>query len=397
MSAKQSSKGLYLHFGAGNIGRSLAGALFSQAGYEVLFADAAAPVVAALQQERRYKVVFKDTLAAGTPDTYWIERVNAISALDSAAVTAAVAQADVIGTAVGAQVLPIVLRSMAAGLALRKQPVSILFCENMHDAAALAHHELSSTLPSDFPLTEMVGLVETSIGKMVPIMPAEVRQRDPLEVWCEAYNMIIADRAGFIGSIPQVPGLELKENFTAYVERKLYVHNLGHATCACHGHLHGHTYLWSAIGDPAVATETRAVMEATAKALIHRYPGEFDRLMQQEHVDDLIRRFGNRALGDTVYRVGRDLPRKLAPADRFIGGLQLVEEAGGDVTPLHRAIAAALCFKATDEEGHPFAADTAFLEQVAKHGAEHMLIEHCGLDTGNAAMIAHQLKLLRKA
>ena len=382
---------LYLHFGAGNIGRSLAGALFSQAGYDVLFVDAAAEVVGALQRQRRYKVVFKDTLPPGAAATYWIENVDAIAALDGAAVAAAVARADLIGTAVGAQVLPRVLRSMAPGLARRDRPVSILFCENMHDAAALARAELAAALPPAFPLAARVGLVETSIGKMVPLMPAEVRQRDPLEVWCEAYNMIIADGAGFVGPAPVVPGLELKENFTAYVERKLYVHNLGHATCACHGHRHGYTYLWQAIGDPAVAAETRMVMEATARALIHRYPTEFDAAMQQAHVDDLIRRFGNRALGDTVYRVGRDLPRKLAPADRFIGGLNLVAEAGGDLDPLYRAIAAALRFRAVDEAGAPFAADTAFLERVASQGAAAVLIDHCGLAAATAGKIAHYL------
>ena len=33
---------LYVHFGAGNIGRALAGPVFSRAGYEVVFVDEAA-------------------------------------------------------------------------------------------------------------------------------------------------------------------------------------------------------------------------------------------------------------------------------------------------------------------------------------------------------------------
>ncbi len=379
---------VYLHFGAGNIGRSLAGALFSQAGYEVLFVDAAADLVQALHERRRYQVVVKDTLPPGAPDAYWVEHVDAISARDGEAVAAAVARADVIGTAVGAKILPLVLRSVAQGLVRRETPVSILFCENLHGAAALARRELTAALPPGFPLAARVGLVETSIGKMVPLMPAEARARDPLEVWCEAYNLIVADRAGFVGPIPDVPGLELKACFAAYVDRKLYVHNLGHATCACHGHLRGCTFLWQAIADPAVAAETRAVMEATARALIHRYPGEFDAAGQQAHVEDLLRRFGNRALGDTVFRVGRDLPRKLAPGDRFIGGLRLVAEAGGDLQPLCRAVAAALRFCATDEAGQPFEADVAFLECVARDGAERVLIAHCGLEPDLAARIA---------
>jgi mannitol-1-phosphate 5-dehydrogenase len=384
---------LYVHFGAGNIGRSLAGALFSQAGYDVLFVDAAPELVQALHERRRYRVVVKDVLPPGAPDSYWVERVDAISARDAEAVADAVARADVIGTAVGAQVLPLVLRSVAPGLARRTTPVSILFCENLHGAAALARRELTAALPPGFPLAERIGLVETSIGKMVPLMPAGVRERDPLEVWCEAYNRIIADRAGFVGPIPDVPGLELKGCFAAYVERKLYVHNLGHATCACHGFLKGYAQIWEAMADPAVAAETRAVMDETARALIRRYSDEFDAAGQHAHVEDLLRRFGNRALGDTVFRVGRDLPRKLAPGDRFIGGLRLVAEVGGDLQPLCRAVAAALQFRATDEAGQPFAADVAFLDRIATEGAPAVLAAHCGLDADLIAQIAALAKL----
>ncbi len=379
---------LYVHFGAGNIGRSLAGALFSQAGYDVLFVDAAPDLVRALHERRRYRVVVKDVPQPGVPDAYWVEGVDAISALDAEAVAAAVARADVIGTAVGAQVLPRVLRSVAGGLTRRETPVSFLFCENLHGAAALARRELTTALPPGFPLAERVGLVETSIGKMVPLMPAEARARDPLEVWCEAYNVIIADRAGFVGPIPDVPGLELKGSFAAYVDRKLYVHNLGHATCACHGFLRGHTLIAEAMADPVVAAETRAVMEATAQALMNRYSGEFTAAGQHAHVEDLLRRFGNRALGDTVFRVGRDLPRKLAPDDRFIGGLRLVAEAGGDLQPLYRAVAAALQFRATDASGQPFDADTFFHDRVAREGAAAVLTAYCGLDGELAARIA---------
>ena len=41
---------LIVHFGAGNIGRSLVGTLFSRAGYEILFVDAAPDIVVALRQ-----------------------------------------------------------------------------------------------------------------------------------------------------------------------------------------------------------------------------------------------------------------------------------------------------------------------------------------------------------
>ena len=387
----------YLHFGAGNIGRALAGPVFSRAGYRVVFVDAVPEITRALHTRKAYRVVIKDTLPAGVPDTFVVPDVDGIDAHDTEAVNEAVARADLIGTAVGAAHLPGVLAAIARGLPLRNgRPVSLLFCENLHGLSGMAREILASHLPASFPLAEQIGLVETSIGKMVPLMPAEVRQRDPLEVWGEAYNAIIADRNGFVGPIPDgIEGLLLKNCFQAYVERKLYIHNLGHAACACHGFLRRHTLICDAVADSSVLAETRAVMAESARALIRRYPTEFTEANQTAHVDDLLRRFGNRALGDTVFRVGRDLPRKLAPGDRFIGGLRLIQAEGGDIAPVCRAIAAALRFEATDEGGRPFPADAAFRQRLASEGIASVLREHCRLDPARAGD-ADALRLLAR-
>ncbi len=373
---------LYVHFGAGNIGRALAGPIFSRAGYQVLFVDAVPEIVRALHERREYRVVIKDTLPPGTPDSFMVTGVDGIDVRDQEAVKAAVARADLIGTAVGAAHLPSVLNAIAAGLPEREgRPVSLLFCENLHGLARMARETLSRALPEDFPLDQQVGLVETSIGKMVPLMPQEVRRNDPLEVWGEAYNAIIADRNGFVGPVPDdIEGLLLKQCFQAYVDRKLYIHNLGHATCAYHGYLRGHALVDVAMCDPAVLAETEAVMRESARALARRYPQELDAAGLAEHVADLLRRFGNQALGDTVFRVGRDLRRKLAPGDRMIGGLRLVQSEQGDIAPVCRAIAAALQFAATDETGQPFAPDVAFRVRLAEEGTEAVLCAHSGLD-----------------
>ena len=383
--APRTTRPLLVHFGAGAIGRSLVGSLFSQAGYEIIFVDAAPPVVEALQQRHRYQVIIKDDLPPGASPLIEVCHVTALAASDTEAVAAAVARSDLLGTSVGAAVLPHVLRSIAIGLQKRERPVSILFCENLNAVATIAAEILRKELGADYPLAERVGLVATSIGKMVPIMPDSVRARDPLEVWGEAYNRIIADGQAFRGQLPVVAGLQLESNFQAHVERKLFVHNLGHAACACHGFLRGYELIAAAMEDPAICAATRATMEAAASALSQRYPDDFSPAAQSEHVADLLRRFGNRALGDTVFRVGRDLARKLAPDDRFIGALRLVVETGGDARPICDAIAAALHFAATDESGREFPGDAALIARVAELGVPAFLTSHARLDAGRYA------------
>lgn len=264
---------LLVHFGAGNIGRALVGSIFSQAGWEIVFVDAVPALIEALNVRGSYPVRVKGPLTHGvTQDTVFVGQVRGILAQDTEAVAAAVAEADLVSTAVGGGVLPRLFAVLAQGIRMRGTPVSILMCENLHGAREIAREALRRELPETFPLDARVGLVETSIGKMVPIMPAAVRERDPLEVWGEAYNQIIADRDGFIGEPPDVPGLACKPRFVAYVDRKLYIHNFGHAVAAYRGHLAGKTYIWECMDDPAVRGRVAEAMTSTAQALLHRYP-----------------------------------------------------------------------------------------------------------------------------
>jgi mannitol-1-phosphate 5-dehydrogenase len=369
-----------VQFGAGKIGRSLCGALFARAGYRVIFVDVDDRVIDALNAHGRYRVVVKDD----EPDEFWVEGVGAIHAGDTDAVVAAVAEADMVSTAVGAGVLGAVVDSLAKGLVAREgAPVDVLLCENLRDAAAFARSRLKELLPGGmggYP----VGLVETSIGKMVPIMPEDVACDDPVLVWAEAYNRIIADRQAFIGTPPDVEGLVTRDNFKAYVDRKLFVHNLGHAACAYLGFLEGHTYIWEAMESSAPGDTALGAMRESGRALRMTYEDEWAEDEMASHVSDLARRFRNRALGDTIYRVGRDLPRKLAPDDRLIGALRFQTAAGIDPAHTVRAIAAALRFRGTDEGGKLFPADAEFAARVDRDGPRAVLGAYGGLDTEGA-------------
>ena len=372
----------HLQFGAGNIGRSFIGQLFAQAGYEVVFVDVDEELIALLNQHRRYPVEIRDKVC----ETIWVEGVRAISGRDVERVAEEFATADTAATAVGATALPHLYPAIAAGLEKRLRtnptPINIIICENLRHAAAVVRDGLKQLLPADFPLEEMVGLVETSIGKMVPIITEEQRRQNPLAVYAEAYNTLICDRRGFKGPLPPVPQLDPKDNMKAYVDRKLFIHNLGHAVTAYVGFVKNPTmkFIWEAVECPAVRQVAYGAMVESAAALACEYPGEFTHASLREHIEDLLSRFANKALGDTIYRVGRDLPRKLAPDDRLIGALQL--DLKHDIDPRNTilGIAAAFHFRATDEHGELFPADAEFLRRVERDGVRAVLCEHCALD-----------------
>lgn len=368
---------MLLQFGAGNIGRSLIGALFSAAGYEVVFVDIDARLVEALERQRGYRVVVKDV----APREIQVSGVRAIHAGDAGAVAAAVAAASVAATAVGARALEPVARLLAAGLVQRgNRPLDVILCENLNNAAATFAGYLAAALAPRRLAEFRLGLIETSIGKMAPIMPAAVREADPTVVWAEAHAHLIADANAFVNPVPEVPGLLTKGNFAAYVQRKLFVHNLGHAACAYHGFIAGARYIWEAMELPRPAAAASGTMREAGRALLLKHPAEWSPQEMEEHISDLLHRFRNRALGDTVHRVGRDLPRKLAAGDRLVGALRLQLEFG--IQPQHtlRAIAAALLFRATDEKGALHPADREFAEFIDADGPLAALHHYAGFD-----------------
>lgn len=380
MTMEKCEKKYIVHFGAGNIGRSLVGQIFSNAGYEVVFIDTVPEIIDALNSKKKYKVKIKDSLPADAQDELWVENVSGISAFDAEAVSDAVAGAELISTAVGATVLPRIFPVIAKGILKRESSVSILFCENLRGVSEIAKSEISKLLPENFDIESRVGFVTTSIGKMVPIMPLEISKKDPLEVWGEAYNQILADKEGFVNELPEIKGLVLKNNFSAYMDRKLFIHNLGHAASAYFGFLKNKTAIWECMADKKIREETKHVMQEAGRALIKHYPSEFNEKNIDDHIEDLLNRFGNKMLGDTVFRVGRDLKRKLSSDDRCIGALRLIVNNGGNPEPVCRVIAAALCFKAKDESGNLFPDDEDFHKELNNKGINFMLADVCGLD-----------------
>ncbi|MFC1714297.1 mannitol-1-phosphate 5-dehydrogenase [Candidatus Poribacteria bacterium] len=367
-----------LQYGAGNIGRSLVGQLFSRAGYEVVFVDVDETIIDALNREKRYLVEVKDE----RPEKIWVENARGVDGRDTEAVIQEIATADVMATAVGPNALQYIYETIAEGIKKRDKPLNIIICENLRHMSRIVKENLLSYLPEGFPFDDRVGLIETSIGKMVPIMPEEVRSNDPLLVWAEAYNLLYVAEAGFIGDIPHIDGMIARANFDAYVDRKLFIHNLGHAITAYLGYLHDpeNLYIWKAIESEVVREIVESAMWESGRALIREYPDEFNEENQREHIDDLIRRFGNAHLGDTIYRVGRDLPRKLGFNERLIGAARL--DLKHDIVPKHTAlgIAAALFFRARDENGELFENDRQFAQELAQHGVDHILEAACGLD-----------------
>ncbi len=327
-------------YGAGNIGRGFVGALFSQSGYRVTFIDVAKAVVERLHLSGRYPVrIVSDE---GNRDTE-ITGVDAVDGGDPEAAAQAIAEADIMATAVGVKALPLIMPNLVSGLrrrfALGRPPLNILLCENLNDVHKVVEGLLRERMTAEEArlLNDRVGLVEASIGRMVPVQTPEMQDGDPLRVCVEAYGFLPVDRAAFRGGIPSVRNMIPFSPFDFYVKRKLFLHNMGHAACAYLGLYTGRRYIWEAVGDPLIELAAQNAMQESAVALSKKYGVPLPDLL--DHAQDLLGRFGNSALKDTCARVAADPGRKLAASDRLTGAARLCLQTG--VTPAFISLAAA--------------------------------------------------------
>lgn len=333
---------LLVAFGAGNVGRGFIGDLFASAGWRVVFLDVAPALVDALHTEGSY---IHQSVTTDTSTTRILTGIDAAYSTDQGAVDRLITEADLVTTSVGARILPRIAPALAHGLNARWDaecgPLDILLCENLHDASSVVRDLLTPHINSDHVarLDALLGLAETSIGRMIPA-PAPLPDRSPTLIRVEPYRILPYDATALRGPEPEVDGLYPVRDipFAFYADRKLLLHNMGHCMCAYLGERLGYTYIWQAIDDPRIRSMVQAAMHESALALATAYHADPTALAR--HVDDLIARFSNQALGDTLERVGKDPARKLAPNDRILGAYRLARSRN---TPLeHLSLAAAL-------------------------------------------------------
>ncbi|HDU8578186.1 mannitol-1-phosphate 5-dehydrogenase [Vibrio antiquarius] len=329
-----------VHFGAGNIGRGFIGKLLADAEVEVTFADVDAPLVDQLSHKQEYKVKVVGTECQ-------IDTVTHVTAVNSASddVIDRIVKTDLVTTAVGPNVLDIIAKTIAKGIAKRFEagnnaPLNIIACENMVRGTTHLKGEVYKHLDKSLhaKADELVGFVDSAVDRIVP--PAEAANDDPLEVTVESFSEWIVDEQQFKGDIPNIAGMEKTNNLMAFVERKLFTLNTGHCITAYLGCLKGHRTIREAIEDPSIHAEVKQAMHESGEVLIKRYG--FDRDMHNAYIEKILGRFANPYLVDEVDRVGRQPIRKLGANDRLVKPLLGTIEYGTENQTLLKGIAAAL-------------------------------------------------------
>ncbi|WP_438347869.1 mannitol-1-phosphate 5-dehydrogenase [Paenibacillus sp. FA6] len=327
-----------VHFGAGNIGRGFIGLLLSQSGYEVIFSDVNQTLVAELQKRGEYTV----TLADDDKEQLHVEGVTAIDGTNLDAVVSAVAEADLVTTAVGVNILKHIAAGIALGIEKRiadgAGKLHIIACENTIGGSTQLKEHVYSHLDeaSKLKASEFVAFPDAAVDRIVPIQ----HNADPLAVMVEPFYEWVVDASAMFEGYKPIKGIHYVDNLIPFIERKLFTVNTGHCATAYIGNLKGYETIQQAMADDSVVDEIRATLGETGAVLIGQYG--FDKAEHGKYIETTIKRFRNPHLIDEVTRVGRSPIRKLSPNDRLVKPALQAHEMGIEPKQLALVMAAAL-------------------------------------------------------
>lgn len=366
-------------YGAGNIGRGFIGKVFSDSGYKVCFIDIDKKLIDAFNKDKEYYVKIV------ADDFERLEKVKNVYAVDANSDQAVqeIAECDIMATSVGVNALPYIVDNIAKGIRMRmsmgSRPLDIILAENLIDVDARMRQMIYEKLnPEEQKWAEQhLGLVEASIGRMVPPLTEEEREKSPLLIAVEPYSELPVDSLGFKGPIPDLVGLKPFTPFDFYIKRKLFLHNMGHAICAYLGWEKQYQYISEAIRDQVIYNKTKSAMELIVQALAKEYP-QIPVKEIEANKDDLLYRFHNRALKDTIERVAKDPIRKLQPNDRLVGAARYCLDSGIRPDEIVEGIAAALKY---DNPNDPAA--VKIQDDISKFGMDYVLENVLKLDRGS--------------
>ncbi len=334
-----------IQIGAGNIGRGFIGALLSQAGWHVTFADVVEPIIEALNKDHAYTVHILDK----EPGEIAISNVDGVIST-SPAFAEKVAQCDLITTAVGPNVLPIIAKSIAGGIQARIQagnaaPMNVVCCENGLRTTTRLKNEVVKHLSAEEIsfLEEHIGFADCAVDRICPKPSFD----NILDAAVERYCEWDVEKSAWKGELPDIPGLTFADNLMAYLERKLFTLNSGHAICAYLGYLKGYTTIKDSIADPVIGEIVHAAISESGEGLIKEFG--FDPEVHHAYVEKIFARYQNPFLEDEVLRVGREPIRKLEPGDRLIKPLTTTASYGLPVDHLIFGAAAALRFDCPED------------------------------------------------
>ncbi|KHD46749.1 mannitol-1-phosphate 5-dehydrogenase [Streptococcus hongkongensis] len=334
-----------VHFGAGNIGRGFIGEILAANDFAIQFVDVNEAIINALNDHHTYEI----EIAEDGKRHIKVDNVSGINnRLNPEEVVEAVAQADIITTAIGPNILPFIAELIAKGIQKRQEnasntPIDVLACENMIGGSQFLLEEVKKYLSEENEtyLEEFVGFPNAAVDRIVPAQTHD----DPLFVVVEPFNEWVVETSRMKNKDLRLEGVHYEDDLEPFIERKLFSVNSGHATSAYTGARAGAKTILDALQVPEVKEQLEAVLAEIRSLLVAKW--DFDLAELEAYHNVIISRFENPYIVDDIVRVARTPIRKLGYDERFIRPIRELKERGLSYSNLLKTVA--YVFKYNDQ------------------------------------------------
>lgn len=316
-----------VHFGAGNIGRGFIGEILHQNDFEIAFVDVNGTVIDALNARHSYEIGISDP----GHEKIAIDHVRGINNRENPdEVVAAIAEADMVTTAIGPNILPFIAELIANGIKARKlagnvSALDIAACENMIGGTEFLKEKVIAFLDSEEIAWagEYIGFPNAAVDRIVPGQHHE----DPLYVEVEPFHEWVVDESQTKSDL-RLEGVHYATDLEPFIERKLFSVNSGHATVAYNSAYNGYKTILEGLQHEEILSALKAVQAETRALLLAKWGQYFTEESLVEYHEVIISRFANPEIIDEVSRVGRTPIRKLGYDERFIRPIRELSERG---------------------------------------------------------------------
>ncbi|MEK5520635.1 mannitol-1-phosphate 5-dehydrogenase [Heyndrickxia sp. FSL W8-0423] len=337
-----------LHFGAGNIGKGFIGYLLNKTGYDVCFVDVNLQMVDSFNKNNSYLVEILD-------DTHTVETISPVTALNSITqeedVIDAIVNADLITTSVGVNNLPRIANIISKGLLKRakkdKRKLDIIANENAINATSTLKQEIAQHVTNSEmkEITSFVGFPNSAIDRLALSKNSEEGEIALVEPF---YEWIINKSEMVNLDLPLIENAIYVEDLKPFIERKLYIVNMGHATTAYIGFLAKESTVQSALGNPTIESFVRKTLNEASQYIIQRF--NFKSEDMTAFIEKTLKRFKNKNISDDILRVGRSPIRKLSYDERLTKPTRELFDLGLPIDHLTMALAAGFLFNNPSDE-----------------------------------------------
>ncbi len=317
-----------VHFGAGNIGRGFIGEILSKNGFEIYFVDTNKAIIDELNTRHSYEI----GIASSSPEKISVSGVFGINNGENPKdVIEAIAQADIVTTAIGPNILPYIAELVAKGIQKRKEEnkqvqIDIIACENMIEGSEFLEKKVAEYLSDSDKvyLANYIGFPNAAVDRIVPGQKHE----DLLYVEVEPFCEWVIDESQIKNKSFKLEGVHYASNLEPFIERKLFSVNSGHATVAYSSAYKGYKTILEGLQHKEILSALKGVQKETRALLLAKWPQYFTEEDLMSYHQMIISRFANPKIIDEVTRVARTPIRKLGYDERFIRPIRELNERG---------------------------------------------------------------------